>query len=77
VAAQFRRISVFSVRRNQHRFAAMIEPRHVLELARLLEESGDRAAARREYQLFLDFWNNADAGLPEVAEARRGVQRLR
>ena len=55
----------------QHNFAAMLEPRHVLELARLLEQAGDRTAARQEFQRFLDLWKNADAGLPELAEARR------
>ena len=60
----------------QHKWTATLEPRHVLELARLLEQTGDRAAARQEYQRFLDLWRNADAGLPEVADARRAVQRL-
>jgi tetratricopeptide (TPR) repeat protein len=61
----------------QHDFAALLEPRHILELARLLEQTGDRAGARVEYQRFLNLWKNADAGLPELAEASRAVQRLR
>ena len=61
---------------NQVNWTAMLEPRHVLELARLLEQAGNRSAARQEYQRFLDFWKNADAGLPEVAEARRALARL-
>jgi serine/threonine protein kinase len=48
----------------------MLEPRFVLQLARLLEKSGDRVGAAREYARFLELWRNADAGLPEVAEAR-------
>jgi tetratricopeptide (TPR) repeat protein len=59
------------------KFAAMLEPRHVLALARLLEQTGDGAAARHEYERFLDLWKNADAGLPETAEARRALLRLR
>ncbi len=52
----------------------MVQPRYVLELARLLERSGDAASARAEYGRFLDLWNHADPGLPELAEARRKVQ---
>ena len=51
--------------------SAMPEPRHILELARLLDAEGDTAAARGEYERFLKLWANADAGLPEIAEAQR------
>jgi TolB-like protein len=55
------------------KWTAMLEPRYVLELARLLEESGERNAARREYQRFLEPWKDADPSLPEPAEARRKI----
>jgi hypothetical protein len=55
---------------------ATLEPRYVLELARVLDQLGDRAAARLEYQRFLRLWNHADAGLPEVSEATRAIARL-
>jgi hypothetical protein len=45
----------------------------VLQLARLLEQAGDRQAARAEYLRFLELWNHADANLPELAEARRAL----
>jgi len=48
-----------------------LNPRYVLELARLYEQKGDAARAREHYRRFLDLWKNADAGLPELAEARR------
>jgi TolB-like protein/Tfp pilus assembly protein PilF len=60
----------------QVNWTAMLEPRHVLELARLLEQAGEKASARQEYRRFLDIWKNADAGLPELAEARRALGRL-
>jgi serine/threonine protein kinase len=53
------------------RSSAVLEPRHILELARLLGQAGDKAGARVEYDRFLTLWANADAGLPELAEARR------
>ncbi len=51
----------------------VLEPRFVLETARLLEKSGDRAAAAAEYRRFLDLWKDADPGLPEVAEAKKKI----
>jgi tetratricopeptide (TPR) repeat protein/predicted Ser/Thr protein kinase len=56
--------------------SAVLEPRHVLALARLLDQEGDAAGARVEYQRFLKLWANADEGLPEIEEARRAVSRL-
>jgi hypothetical protein len=49
---------------------APLEPRYVLETARLLDRMGDQDAAHAEYQRFLDLWKDADEGLPELAEAR-------
>jgi len=57
-------------------WVSALEPRYVLELARLLEKTGDRTGALKEYERFLDFWKQADPGLPELAEARRAVDRL-
>ena len=51
--------------------SAVLEPRHILELARLLDQAGDKAGARVEYGRFLKLWANADVGLPELAEAGR------
>jgi eukaryotic-like serine/threonine-protein kinase len=61
----------------QSKFVAVFEPRYLLELARLLEKTGDKTGALKEYQRFLELWKNADADLPELAEARRAVARLR
>jgi len=57
------------------KWTAMLEPRFVLELARLLDASGDKDGARAEYERFLDLWKNADEGLPELEEARRYLGR--
>jgi tetratricopeptide (TPR) repeat protein len=55
------------------KWTAMLEPRYVLALARLLDETGDKEAARAEYERFLELWKNADEGLPELKEARAYV----
>jgi tetratricopeptide (TPR) repeat protein len=57
--------------------ARMFDPRYVLELARLLEKSGDVKGALIEYERFLGYWKSADAELPELSEARRAIGRLR
>jgi eukaryotic-like serine/threonine-protein kinase len=56
------------------KWTAVLEPRLVLQLARLLDKKGDRAGARQEYQRFLNLWNHADSNLPELAEARTKVR---
>lgn len=53
----------------------MYEPRYVLQLARLHDAAGERQAARDEYKRFLALWKGADADLPELAEARRALER--
>jgi tetratricopeptide (TPR) repeat protein len=53
--------------------SAVLEPRHVLELARLLEQAEDKAGARIEYERFLKLWDRADAALSELTDAKRGM----
>jgi hypothetical protein len=55
----------------------VLEPRYILQLARLLNEEKDKAGARVEYGRFLKLWANADAGLPELSEAKRAVTEAR
>jgi tetratricopeptide (TPR) repeat protein len=45
----------------------------VLGLARALQASGDSAGARTRYRRLLDNWRQADAELPDLAEARQAV----
>ena len=59
------------------KWTAMYEPRYVLEIARLLDRSGDKSGALKEYARFLDLWSRADTDLPELAEARRAMARLK
>ena len=55
------------------KLVSLYEPRYLLRLARLLEQAGDRDAARAEYRRFLELWKHADANVPELAEARRAL----
>jgi tetratricopeptide (TPR) repeat protein len=57
----------------QLKWVSLYEPRYVLQLARLLDSTGDRQAARVEYARFVELWKLADPNLPEVAEARRAL----
>ena len=55
------------------RSSAVLEPRHIFALARLLAADGDQAAARGEFERFLKLWANADPDLPELIEAKNAV----
>jgi tetratricopeptide (TPR) repeat protein len=71
--AEYRRLLTPSA---DQKFVGVLEPRLVLELARLLDQDGDHEAARQEYRRFLDLWKNADPDLPELAEAQTRLARL-
>ena len=58
------------------KWMGMLEPRYVLELARLLAQTGDREAARKEYQRFLDLWKDADPELPTLRQAKSEYTKL-
>jgi serine/threonine protein kinase/tetratricopeptide (TPR) repeat protein len=58
------------------KWVSLYEPRYVFQLARLLEATGDQRGAQAEYGRFLQLWKDADADLPELAEARRALDRL-
>ncbi|MEE9234715.1 MAG: tetratricopeptide repeat protein, partial [Candidatus Acidoferrales bacterium] len=59
------------------KWTTALEPRFVLELARLLAESGDTEAAKKEYQRFLELWQDADPNIPILREAKAEYAKLR
>lgn len=58
------------------KWVAVYEPRYVLARARLLGQTGNKDAARKEYERFLELWKNADPGLPELKQARAEYAKL-
>jgi hypothetical protein len=46
------------------------------KLATVLDRMGDREGAVRYYREFLDYWKDADPGLPEVDEAKKRLAGL-
>jgi hypothetical protein len=59
------------------KWVSAFEPRYLLEIARLLERSGNGQAALTEYERYLEFRKQADSSLPDLSEARRAIARLR
>ncbi|MFC1852578.1 protein kinase [candidate division CSSED10-310 bacterium] len=55
------------------KWTAILLPQYVLELARLLAEAGEKDAARKEYQRFLELWQGADPDSPRLKEALQFV----
>lgn len=47
------------------------------ELGRVYQDMGRAREAQQSYNAFLDAWSRADAGLPQVTDARRRLQALR
>jgi tetratricopeptide (TPR) repeat protein len=46
-------------------------------LGKIYEQQGDTTKAIEHYEKFLDLWNDADSGLPEVADARERLSALK
>jgi tetratricopeptide (TPR) repeat protein len=56
-----------------HGSSAVLEPRYILALARLLRDQGDKVGASAEYARFLQLWAQADTGLPELSEVKQAL----
>jgi tetratricopeptide (TPR) repeat protein len=59
------------------KWTTMLEPRYVLEVARLLAQTGDTEAAKKEYQRFLVLWKDADPDIPILLEAQAEYAKLK
>jgi hypothetical protein len=72
-AAEFQKIL-------DHRGLVLADPmgaRARVELGRAWTLAGDRAKARAAYEDFLTLWKDADAGVPQLAQARAELAALR
>src|SRR3954470_10191636 len=70
---EYRRLTAVG---SDRRSSAVLEPRHVLALARLLDQSADSVAALVEYDRFARLWAGADRDLPEFHEAHQATAHL-
>jgi tetratricopeptide (TPR) repeat protein len=53
------------------KYNAFLDPRYVLRLAELLDESGRAGEARQEYLRFVEFWQEADERFQPMVERAR------
>jgi tetratricopeptide (TPR) repeat protein len=54
----------------------LVYVRSFYKLGQVFEQMGKKAEAREKYRKFLDLWKDADAGLPEVADAKKRLAAL-
>ncbi|MBE0712670.1 MAG: tetratricopeptide repeat protein [Candidatus Aminicenantes bacterium] len=71
--AEYRKLMIVDPR---NRIRYLIHPLYHYRLGRVLGEKGDMTGAAGEYRKFLEYWKDADPGLPEVEDARKRLAGL-
>ena len=54
----------------------LIHPKYHFLLGKLYEEKGEKAKAIEQYEVFLEFWKDADPDMPELGEAKKRLSSL-
>jgi tetratricopeptide (TPR) repeat protein len=72
--AEYRKLTTFDPGGRDRRLR---NPVYHYRLAKLYEQQGAKDDAKREFVRFLELWKDADEGLPELADAKSCLDRLK
>ena len=72
--AEYERLTTIDAK-SQIRY--LIHPLYHYRLGRVYEEKGDKAKAAVQYENFLEYWKDADAKHPELADAKKRLDALK
>ena len=71
---EYKRLLTFDPESKDRR---LMNPRYEYRLAKLLEKDGKPTEALEHYRIVLQYWKDADPGLPELIDAKARVAALK